>query len=136
MKQDSRYSSGAYFFIRRALDHTIKEMNEAGKERSSQHVSGSELLEGIRDYALEQYGPMTYTLFDHWGVSKTRDFGDIVFNLVEFGVFGKTEKDDREDFDNVFNFNEAFLEPFKPVTGDKNRGMDKKSKNENSGLAN
>jgi len=62
------------------------------------HVTGQELLEGIRQYALQQYGPMTVTVFEEWGVNHCRDFGEIVFNMVESGLLQKTETDTRNDF--------------------------------------
>lgn len=112
-KEDSRFDPGAYHFVRQGLDHTIKQLKD-DPSRDSRHVSGQELLSGIRDFALEQYGPLAYTLLDHWGVRRCEDFGDIVFNLVEWGVLGKTENDQREDFAGGYDFREAFLQPFEP----------------------
>ncbi len=113
-KNDKRYERGAYEFVRQALDHTLRTIRERNLPRESQHVSGKELLEGIREFALEQYGPMTLTLFHHWGVHSTEDFGEIVFNLVEYEVFGKTENDDKKDFSGVYDFREVFEDPFLP----------------------
>ena len=76
--------------------------------------SGKELLEGIKAYALDEFGPMAYTVFSEWGVHGSQDFGEIVFNLVESGRLGKTENDSREDFKNGYLFEEAFLKPFEP----------------------
>ncbi|WP_269539775.1 Minf_1886 family protein [Cerasicoccus fimbriatus] len=112
-KEDSRFEAGAYHFVRLGLDHTIKSLKEE-PERETRHVSGHELLSGIRDYALDQYGPLAYTLLSHWGVKRCEDFGDIVFNLVEWGVLGKTENDQPEDFAGGYDFREAFLQPFEP----------------------
>ncbi|WP_309385063.1 Minf_1886 family protein [Cerasicoccus frondis] len=112
-KEDTRYDAGAYHFVRLGLDHTIKSLKDE-PERETRHVSGQELLSGIRDYALEQYGPLAYTLLTHWGIKRCEDFGDIVFNLVEWGVLGKTENDQPEDFTNGYDFREAFLLPFEP----------------------
>ncbi len=64
-------------------------------------MSGKELLEGIREYALNEFGPMTLALLREWGIHACEDFGNIVFNLVEHGVLAKTEEDTREDFKNV-----------------------------------
>jgi len=114
LRDDSRFDKGAYFFVRKALDHTLQELREHTRGRATNHVSGQELLGGIRDFALEQYGPMTITLFDRWGLSKCSDFGDIVFSLVEQGVFGKTDADCREDFADAYDFREAFADPFEP----------------------
>lgn len=78
------------------------------------HVSGKELLEGFRDHALEQYGPMAATLMDEWGVKECRDVGNMVFLMIEEQVFGKQESDKPEDFDKVFDFRRALREPFMP----------------------
>jgi len=112
-KEDSRYGAGAYYFVRQALDHTVRKQAEEkpGKRR---HVTGQQLLEGIREYALEQYGPMTLTMFNEWGLRRCEDFGDVVFNLVDYEVLGKTDNDQREDFSAAYDFEEAFAKPFQP----------------------
>lgn len=112
---DPRFEKGAYFFVRQGLDHTIKALKDS-PERASNHVTGQELLSGIREFALEQYGPMAFTLLTNWGIGKCEDFGDIVFNLVEAGVLGKTESDQREDFSDGYDFEDAFLAPFRPAS--------------------
>jgi len=114
VKNDRRFDRGAYFFVRKALDYTVKELKPKLEERGNNHVSGLELLEGIREYALDQYGPMALTVLQAWNIQQCSDFGDIVFNLVEYGVLGKTEKDRREDFCGGYDFNDAFLTPFIP----------------------
>ncbi len=114
-KEDARYAPGAYLFMRHALDHTLTGIREKEKAKKHRHVTGQELCQGIRDYALEQYGPMALTLLNSWGMTRTEDFGQIVFNLVEYGIFGKTEGDRVEDFDAVYDFGEAFREPFQPT---------------------
>lgn len=116
-REDSRFEKGAYYFVRQALDHTLKVMDEDAEDREGNHVSGQQLLEGIRKFALEQYGPMTKTLFDNWNVHECSDFGEIVFNLVEYGVLGKTDNDRPEDFANGYDFKEAFETPFLPKSG-------------------
>jgi uncharacterized repeat protein (TIGR04138 family) len=113
-KDDARYDAGAYAFMQQALNHTLTEIQKEEKETRHRHVSGQELCEGIRSYAIEQYGPMALKLLESWGVHRTEDFGQIVFNLVEYGVFGKTETDAVEDFNDVYSFAEAFKEPFEP----------------------
>lgn len=113
VRGDPRYAKGAYFFMRLALDFTLKSLaHEEGAP--PRHVSGAELCEGIRAFALEQFGPMTLTLLQHWGIHATSDFGNIVFNLIEYGVFGKQENDKLSDFEEVYDFKLAFAEPFLP----------------------
>lgn len=101
-EKDTRYKPDAYEFVMHALWFTQEKFKRIG------HVSGKELLEGIREYALEQYGPMTKTVFAYWGIKTTEDFGEIVFNMVEKGLLHKTEEDSPDDFRNVYNFDEAF----------------------------
>jgi uncharacterized repeat protein (TIGR04138 family) len=116
-KEDPRFDRKAYNFVRQALDHTVKEVKRRQPERTgkSQHVTGAELLTGIRDYALDQYGPLAKTVLTTWGVKRCSDFGDIVFNLIEYNVFSKTESDRREDFAELYTFDEAFVKPFQPA---------------------
>lgn len=111
--QDSRFARDAYHFTREALDFTQKLISRENKG-AVRHVTGQELLEGIRQYALQQYGPMTMTVFEEWGVKNCRDFGEIVFNMVESGLLAKTDKDTREDFQQGYDFTEAFHRPFWP----------------------
>jgi len=112
--KDPRYHRDAYLFTREALDHTQKISTRENREKP-RHVSGQELLAGIREFALAQFGPMTLTVFEEWGIHNCRDFGEIVFNMVEIGLLAKTEKDSRKDFENGYDFNEAFRKPFLPL---------------------
>ncbi len=112
--RDSRYHREAYLFVREALDHTQKTMVKDARGRL-RHVTGQELLGGIRDYALAQFGPMAMMVLNEWGVRQCRDFGEIVFNMVEIGLLAKTEKDSREDFDGGYDFYEAFRTPYLPA---------------------
>jgi len=72
------------------------------------------LLDGVRQYALKEFGPMVMTVFDSWGIRCSEDIGHMVFNLIGAGVFGKTEQDSIQDFKNVYDFEEAFVKPFAP----------------------
>ncbi|CAM2907111.1 Minf_1886 family protein [Rariglobus hedericola] len=115
-KEDSRYDRKAYGFLREGLDYAVKELKKKENERAKQslHVSGAELLMGIRAYALDQFGPLAITVLNSWGINRCGDFGEIVFNLIEYNVFSKTENDRREDFSEVYTFEEAFVKPFQP----------------------
>ncbi len=115
-KEDPRFDRQAYAFVRDGLEHTVKELKKRDSARAkvSRHVTGRELAEGLRDYALEQYGPLARTVLNAWGVSETIHFGDIVYNFIEYNVFSKTDSDKREDFADVFSFEEAFDAPFRP----------------------
>jgi uncharacterized repeat protein (TIGR04138 family) len=111
--KDQRYARDAYSFLREALDFTQKAI---GKENHGKvrHVTGQELLQGIRQFALVQYGPMTRTVLEEWGIKNCADFGELVFNMVESGLLAKTERDSRDDFQNGYDFTEAFCKPFWP----------------------
>src|ERR1700754_1838023 len=110
---DPRYHRDAYIFLRDALDFTTKQHKKI-KGTSVRHVSGPELLEGVRFYALKEFGPMVMTVFAYWGVCACEDIGHMVFNLIGAGIFGKTEEDSIEDFKNVYDFADAFVKPFEP----------------------
>lgn len=116
-KEDPRFDRKAYDFVRLGLDHTVKELRkkDAARAEKSRHVSGGELLDGLRIYALDQFGPLTKTVLNAWGVTRCADFGDIVFNLIEYNVFSKTESDRREDFADLYDFDDAFVKPFQPT---------------------
>jgi len=123
-KEDTRFDRKAYTFVRQALDHTVKELKRKTPERTgkSQHVTGAELLLGIRAHALEQFGPLTKTVLNSWGIARCTDFGDIVFNLIEYNVFSKTDNDRREDFSDLYDFDEAFVKPFAPARARRSPG--------------
>lgn len=97
-----KYKPEAYFFILRALEYTLSKL------KVRRHVTGQELLRGISEFGRSQYGPMTKLVFEHWRVTKTEHFGEIVFDLVEAGLMSKTEKDSIEDFKDVYDFEEEF----------------------------
>lgn len=108
LNKDHRYKPEAYVFVREGLDHTVRKLEKP------RHVSGQELLEGMREYALQEYGPVTKRVLSEWGINECVDFGNIVFNLVNEGLLGKTEEDSIEDFRGGYGFHEAFILPFRP----------------------
>jgi uncharacterized repeat protein (TIGR04138 family) len=113
LKEDIRYSADAYIFMRNALDCAVGMLDKprTGKDR---HLTARELMDCTRDYAIEMFGPMALRVLNHWGIYSTKDFGKIVFNLIGQGVFGKTEEDKLDDFDNGYDFDTAFRDPFLP----------------------
>jgi uncharacterized repeat protein (TIGR04138 family) len=111
--KDPRYDREAYLFVREALEYTQKTVGKDARGRV-RHVTGQELLGGIREYALQQFGPMTKTVLEEWGVRCCPDFGEIVFNMVEVGWLVKTDKDSRADFLDGYDFDEAFRKPYLP----------------------
>jgi uncharacterized repeat protein (TIGR04138 family) len=114
--RDPRYHRDAYIFLRAALDHTQAMLEKRG-ETMPRHVSGGELLEGIREFCLDQFGPMAKTVLEEWGVRQCEDFGELVFNLIDQRVLSKTERDTRDDFKGGYDFETAFTAPFRPISG-------------------
>jgi uncharacterized repeat protein (TIGR04138 family) len=111
--KDPRYHRDAYLFVREALDYTQKTIGKDTRGRI-RHVTGQELLGGIREYALQQFGPMAKTVLEEWGIHSSKDFGEIVFNMVEVEWLAKTDKDSRADFEHGYDFDVAFRQPFLP----------------------
>ncbi len=131
LKEDRRYPLEAYIFVFEAL-HYAQDVLRLGCESASEpggspqqedeehpgpqrHVTGQELCEAIRQFAQEQYGYMAKLVLGNWGMHSTRDFGEIVFNLIRIGRMRKTPQDRREDFDDVYDFEQAFCRQFRIV---------------------
>ena len=113
LQRDSRFSPDGYGFLKQALDFTVTEHTKTDPDMS-QHVTAKELLFGFRDLALKEYGPMASTLLSEWGIQNCGHVGDMVFLLIEEGMFGKQDSDTREDFGEVYDFHEAFVAPYLP----------------------
>ena len=128
LQEDRRYAFEAYVFIFEALGYaqnvldmgsespseaTPQPQSEEQDQATERHVSGQELCEAVRQFAVEQYGYMAKTVLNSWGVTKTGDFGEIVFNLIRIGQMRKTAHDCREDFNDVYDFDTAFEQEFK-----------------------
>jgi len=107
-KAEGRYDVEAYLFVFQALDFTLKRLGER------RHVAGEELLEGIRDFALINFGAMGKSVFNQWGVAESMDFGRIVFALVEAELMSKTDRDSLADFSTGFDFAKTFLDDYVP----------------------
>lgn len=111
-KEDPRFSSEAYAFIQESLAYTVKMLEH--EPTASHNISGAELLEGVRKYALEEFGPLAKTVLNTWGMTRCEDFGAVVFHLVDKGILRKTDEDSIGDFSNGYDFDAAFLKPFQP----------------------
>jgi uncharacterized repeat protein (TIGR04138 family) len=120
-RRDPRYAYEAYEFIFAALHHTQKLLGREPPDEARgpqaadprHHVSGPELLHGVRDLALREFGLMARTVFRMWGIKGTGDWGEIVFNLIEAGLMSKTSEDRLEDFRDVYDLDEALVRGFR-----------------------
>ena len=101
-ERNPRFHGKAYLFLLSSLHAVMRNLDEP------RHISGQELAQGVRELALERYGPMARTVLEHWGIHATEDLGDIVFTLVDLGVLIKQTGDSRADFTDVFDFEDAF----------------------------
>ncbi|UCF71544.1 MAG: hypothetical protein JSW49_04540 [candidate division WOR-3 bacterium] len=120
-KEDTRYHIEAYVFVLEALNYTRQSFNIEG------HVTGRQLLEGIRNLGLERYGAMCKMVFEHWGITKTIDFGNIVITMVNTGLLSKTPEDSIDDFVDVYDFDDAFVKGYRvDITKKKNEPRRKK----------
>jgi len=129
VRRDPRYAYEAYEFVFAALAHTQKLLGRVPQEPAGEpaeeppeesvgvehHVSGPELLDGIRDLALREFGLMARTVFRMWGIESTGDFGEIVFNLIEANLMSKTEGDSRADFVGVYDLDQALVHDYRIV---------------------
>ncbi|MCX6856563.1 MAG: hypothetical protein NTV80_16850 [Verrucomicrobia bacterium] len=113
LDKDPRYHPHAYEFVRDALNVAAKLFSEGKEDR---HVTGQQVLEGVRTHALDEYGPMAFTILAEWGLHRGEDVGNIVYNLIGVGYFGKNDGDSLEDFGGGFEFESALTDPFKPTS--------------------
>lgn len=114
LEHDSRYDREAYLFLKEALEFTVKQKRK-NRTNDVRHVTPAELIDGVRLYALREFGPTVPMVLDYWGIKNCGDVGEMVFNLIHAGVFGKNDTDTIEDFQNGFDFQDAFVEPFLPA---------------------
>ena len=110
IQNDPRYHPAAYELVRDALHIAAKKFRDENAD--DQHVSGQELLAGFREHVLPEYGPMSNIILDQWGLQRGEDVGNIVYNLIDVGYFGKNDGDSLEDFAGGYDFATAFSEPF------------------------
>jgi uncharacterized repeat protein (TIGR04138 family) len=118
VRRDPRFAYEAYEFLFAALAHTQQMLDrvppaEGTRAEQDYHVSGRELVHGVRDLALREFGFMARTVLHMWGVDRTADIGDIVFNLIEAGLMSKTTQDERRDFEDVFDLDDALVHQFR-----------------------
>ena len=116
LTKDRRYEEDAYYFVNEAVLFSAEYFSkpEFGQSR---HLSGPELLEGMREFTLSEFGAMSRAVLRRWGIDTTLDFGHVVFNLIDAGVLAASPSDRLGDFDEVYDFDDAFTRPFKPENG-------------------
>ena len=122
LQQDQRYHLEAYQFVREALAFAQKVLKmpatkvDGSEEKQDHHLTGQQLCQAIREFALEQYGFMAKTVLNSWGIYTTGDFGEIVYNLIRVREMRKSKTDHREDFDDQYDFDVAFEPRFELST--------------------
>ena len=104
LETDSRYGRPAYFFVQRAL-HFYREKHGGGQ--AGGHIPGPDLLTGVRQLAIEEFGPMARSVLNSWGLAAGEDVGEIVYNLIDAGLMSKTAEDRKEDFHGVMKFDDS-----------------------------
>ncbi|NNF06833.1 MAG: hypothetical protein HKN21_08730 [Candidatus Eisenbacteria bacterium] len=110
LNNDSRYSREAYVFVQLALDFYREKI---GKDETLTHITGPELLSGVRGLAYEQYGPLARTVLNHWGLKRGEDVGEVVYNLIEYKLMSQSENDLKEDFHGVMFFDDSMDQDYK-----------------------
>ena len=101
-ERNPRFDPRSYSFVLEALNSVFHSLGE------KRHITGAELAEGVRQVAIERFGPLARTVLEHWGIHSTRDVGSVVFALVEQKILTTQDGDCPEDFADVFDFEEAF----------------------------
>jgi uncharacterized repeat protein (TIGR04138 family) len=120
LSRSTNYPLDAFLFIQRGLDYAVRRTHgeaDPKADPASRHVSGQQLCEGLRDYAIAQYGLLARSVLRHWHINRCEDFGRIVFAMIEAGMMQKTSDDTLDDFVGVYDFAEAFA-PNLQLTGD------------------
>jgi len=108
LTKDPRYPAIAYAFVLESLERTMRGLRRDRCEGEARHVTGKELLEGIAVLAREEFGLLAQGVLAAWGIERTEDFGEIVFNLVEGQLLSRRDQDTKEEFRGGFAFAEAF----------------------------
>lgn len=114
-RNGSRFAEAAYYFVLESLDYTLFTLGRNRLTGEDRHLTADELLDGIRRYAQEEFGPLARFAFRSWGVERTDDFGSLVFEMIESGLLNKQESDRLADFEDVYDFDEVFAELSPPA---------------------
>ena len=127
VRTDDRYPIEAYLFVRESLAFAADSMElgapsegslsaeqdtDLHQSRRERHLTGQELCESIRQYAINQYGFMAQIVLNRWGIFATQDFGEIVYRMIDAGIMKKSSRDRKSHFDDVFEFDSVFQDDF------------------------
>ena len=127
---DGRYSPEAFRFLFESLNHAVSVAGKEAATGTERHVTGRQVLEGMRINALETFGPLAAQVWRSWGVGEAMDWGRIVFLLVDHGMLNRQESDSIEDFSDGFDFDEVFVHSYQPIIPGKLGGSDAKDASE------
>lgn len=111
--KDGRYSPEAFRFLFESLPQAIQLAGKDQSEGTGRHVTGQEVLAGMRAHATQLFGPLAAAVWRSWGVRETIDWGRIVFLLVDNGLLNRQEADTIEDFRAGFDFEEVFVREYR-----------------------
>ena len=121
VRRDPRYAYEAYVFVFQAIDHTLKLLGRSLPDETTDahdprfHLTGRQLVEGLCDFARQEFGLMAPAVFRLWGVRRTDDFGEIVFNLIDADLMSRTAEDSRADFHALFDLDAVLVQDFRIV---------------------
>ncbi|HVS34526.1 MAG TPA: Minf_1886 family protein [Gemmataceae bacterium] len=126
VRRDPRYAPEAYEFVFDALSYATRRLGRIRAEAartetggaSDEHVSVADFLEGARELAVRDFGLMAPAVFRAWGVRRTDDFGDIVFNLIAAGLMDPTAADDRAAFHDRFDLQDGLMQDYRIEAGE------------------
>ena len=114
MAADGRYSPEAFRFLFESLEHALVISGKVKAEGTERHITGQELLIGMREYARHIFGPLAAQTWKSWGIEGSLDWGRIVFMLVDAGMLNRQETDTLEDFDQPFDYEKFFVDEYRP----------------------
>ena len=120
-EEDDTFPPMAYCFVRdsvhKALDNIVKaKRHNIFADDDPPDIKGADLCRFFRDTLINRFGPSAIDVLDTWNIKRTSDFGKIIYQLIDVKILGKSENDSIEDFDDVYDFTEAFAMPFKQGT--------------------
>ena len=115
-REDPRFAYEAYEFVCDAVTYTQTQLGRTSSDEDEpaedHHVSGAELLRGTCELAIREFGMMAAIVFKQWGIRRTDDVGEIVFKLIRVKRLSKSDRDDPDDFHELFDLHQALSDGF------------------------